>query len=67
MNRGISLGLLVVGILLLVWGADASGSFSSSVSRAVNGAPTDKTVWLIGAGIVATLGGVAGLLSGRKA
>jgi hypothetical protein len=67
MNRGISLGLLVVGILLLVWGADASGSFSSSVSRTFNGAPTDKTVWLIGAGIVATLGGVAGLLSGRKA
>jgi len=64
MNRGLALGLLIVGVLLLIWGADASGSFSSGVSRAVNGAPTDKTIWLIGAGIVVTLGGLAGLTRG---
>jgi len=66
MNRGIALGLLVVGILLLIWGSQASDSFSSSVSRAFNGAPTDKTIWLIGAGAVLALGGAAGLVRGPR-
>jgi hypothetical protein len=61
------LGLLVVGVLLLIWGADASGSFSSGVSRTFNGAPTDKTIWLLGAGVVCALGGLAGLARGGKA
>ncbi len=66
MNRGMALGLLIVGIVLLVWGFEASDSFSSSVSRTFNGAPTDKTIWLIGAGVVLTLGGVAGLARGSR-
>ena len=66
MNRGIALGLLVAGILLLIWGSQASDSFSSSVSRAFNGAPTDKTIWLIGAGAVLALGGAAGLVRGSR-
>jgi hypothetical protein len=67
MNKGIALGLLIVGVVLLIWGADASGSFSSGVSRTFNGAPTDKTIWLIGSGIVVTLGGLAGLFTASRA
>jgi hypothetical protein len=67
MNKGLALGLLIVGVILLIWGVDASGSFSSSVSKTFNGAPTDKAIWLIGSGVVVTLGGVAGLVRGNRA
>jgi uncharacterized membrane protein len=66
MPRITSIAILVVGIILLVYGLDASGSFSSSVSRAVSGTPTDKTVWLIALGVVGVIAGGFGLVF-RKA
>lgn len=47
MNRGLSIGLLIVGVVLLVWGFNASESVASDVSTAVTGAPTDRSIWLI--------------------
>jgi len=47
MNKGIGLALIVVGIVLLIYGLDASNSASSDVSRVFTGAPTDKTLWLL--------------------
>jgi hypothetical protein len=60
-----SIVLLVAGIILLVYGLNASDSISSSVSRAVTGTPTDKTVWLIALGVIAIIAGGIGLVFRR--
>jgi hypothetical protein len=66
MSKVPSIALLAVGILLLVYGLNASNSFSSSVSQAVNGAPNDKSIWLIVLGTVGIVSGGFGLFF-RKA
>lgn len=67
MNRAIGLALLAVGIVLLVFGFNASDSVSSSVSRTFTGSPTNKAMWLILGGAASVI--VGGVLSfaGRKA
>lgn len=57
MNKAIGLALLVVGIVLIVFGINASDSFGSDVSRFFNGTPTDKSMWLLLGGIAATICG----------
>jgi uncharacterized membrane protein len=52
MSKIASIALLVVGVILLVYGLNASNSVSSSISHAVNGAPTDKSIWLISLGAI---------------
>lgn len=66
MNKGMSVALLVVGIVLLIWGVSATESFSSDVSRFFTGSPTNKAVWLLVGGIVATIIGLFGVLRGSK-
>jgi len=67
MNKAIGLALIAVGIVLLVFGANASDSVSSSVSRFFTGKPTDKTVWLLLGGAAATIcGAVMALMPARK-
>jgi len=66
MNKGMSVALLVVGILLIIWGVSALESFGSDVSRFFTGAPTNKAVWLLIGGIVAGVVGLFGLLRGTK-
>lgn len=66
MNRGISTALLVIGIVLIVLGVSALESFSSDVSRFFTGSPTNKAVWLLIGGLVATIVGLSGVLSGTK-
>lgn len=66
MNKGISVALLVVGVVLIVWGLNASDSVSSEVSRLFTGSPTDKTVWLLVGGIVAGVVGLFGVLRGGR-
>jgi uncharacterized membrane protein len=61
MSRLFSVILLVLGIVLLVYGIDASNSVSSSVSQAVSGTPTNKSIWLIVVGVVGILSGGCGL------
>lgn len=61
MNKIISLGLLVIGATLIVFGVAAMDSFSSDVSRLFTGAPTDKSVWMFIAGVVAVIVGVSGV------
>jgi hypothetical protein len=58
MNRIVSLALLVGGIVLLVFGINATDSFGSDVSRFFSGSPTDKAVWMLIGGIIATLLGL---------
>jgi len=64
MNRIISLALLVGGIILVVYGMNASDSLGSDFSRFFTGSPTDKTMWLIIGGAVATAIGASGLVIG---
>ena len=66
MNKGMSVALLVVGVLLLIWGVSAMDSFSSDVSRFFTGSPTDKAVWLMVGGVGAGVVGLFGLLRGAK-
>jgi hypothetical protein len=54
MNRILGVILLAVGIALLVLGIQASDSVASSISRLFNGQPTDKAIWLLIGGAVAT-------------
>jgi len=66
MNKPISLALLIGGIVLIIYGVSASESISSDFSRLFTGNPTDKTIWLLLGGVVASAVGAAGLLRGSK-
>jgi hypothetical protein len=67
MNKIISIGLLVGGVVLIIVGINATNSFSSDVSRFFTGSPTDKAVWMLIGGILAAVVGLAGTLRGSKA
>lgn len=66
MNKLISIALLIAGIVMIVFGAKASDSVGSDVSRLFNGTPTDKTIWLLVGGIIAAALGVGGLFRNSK-
>lgn len=66
MNKILSLAILIGGIALIVIGIDATNSFSSDVSRFFTGSPTDKAVWMLIGGIVATLIGLTTLMRNAK-
>lgn len=57
MRIPIGIILVVVGLILLVLGIQASNSFASDVSKFFTGNPTDRSVWLIIGGAVAILVG----------
>jgi len=57
MRIPVGMVLVVVGLILLVLGIQASNSFASDVSRLFTGNPTDRSVWLIIGGVVAILVG----------
>jgi hypothetical protein len=67
MNKIISLALLVGGIVLILVGINATDSFSSDVSRFFTGSPTDKAIWMLIGGSVASVVGFATLWRGAKA
>ena len=62
MNKGMSAALLVIGVILLAFGFNAYHSASSDVSRFFTGAPTDKALWLLIAGVAAGIVGFLGLV-----
>jgi hypothetical protein len=66
MNRAISLAFLVGGVVLLIFGINASQSLGSDISRFFTGSPTDKAIWmLIGGGALCIIG-LVGVLRGSK-
>lgn len=65
MSKIPALAILLTGIVLLIFGFNAADSVSSSISNAVNGTPTDRSIWLIVLGVIATLTGGVGLLFRR--
>ena len=66
MNKLVSLALLVGGVVLVIFGIQATDSFSSDVSRFFTGSPTDKAIWMLIGGILAALIGLTGTLRGSK-
>ena len=66
MNKGLSLALLVGGVILIIYGISASDSVGSGFSRLFTGAPTDQTIWLLLGGILAAGAGLTGMLRGAK-
>ncbi len=58
MNKIVALALLVGGVVLVIFGFQATNSFSSDVSRFFTGSPTDKAVWMLIGGLVATVVGL---------
>ena len=65
--RLIGPGLIVVGVVLLILGWQASESVSSGFSKAFQGAPSDKAIWLlVGGGILVVLGVVRTMRSRSK-
>ena len=67
MNKLISLIVLAVGVVLIIYGVNASNSIGSGFSRLFSGAPTDKTIWLLIGGVILSLIGVGGLFRGSRA
>lgn len=67
MVKALSFALIACGVALLYFGGQSFHSFSNDVSRIVTGAPTDRTMILIVAGVAATVAGLTGLVvSGRR-
>jgi hypothetical protein len=62
----ISVGLLIAGAFMLVFGFLAADSVASSFSRMFNGEPTDRAVYLLIAGGVALGVGLAMALIPRR-
>lgn len=66
MSRIPAIAILIVGVILLCYGINASNSVSSSVSNAVTGSPTNKSIILIAVGIIGILSGGLGLIVRRS-
>ena len=66
MNKIISIVLLVGGALLMILGLQATNSFSSDVSRFFTRSPTDKAIWMLIGGLVATIVGLTMTLRTSK-
>jgi len=66
MNKPISIAILIIGVILLVYGISAGDSIASNVKEGVTGTPTDKSLWLIIAGVLGVVVGGFGLVRGRK-
>jgi hypothetical protein len=67
MNKMISIGLLVGGVVLIIFGVQAMNSFSSDVSKFFTGSPTNKAVWMLIGGVAAAAIGLMGTLRGSTA
>ena len=65
-KRMLGLVLLVVGVVLLLFGVNATESVSDTVSEGLTGRYTDETMWyIVGGAALAVLGGLMTLFGGR--
>lgn len=64
MNKIASIALLAGGVVLMIFGINATNSFGSDVSRFFTGSPTDKAIWMLMGGFTATIVGL--MLTLRK-
>jgi len=64
--KAIGLVALVVGVILVVYGINASDSLSSDINQALSGTPTDKAMWLLIGGAALGVLGLAVLARGVR-
>ena len=67
MNKLVFIALLIVGVLLIGLGLNASDSISSEFSEFFTGSPTNEVIWMLIGGILLLVIGAGGLLRGRRA
>jgi hypothetical protein len=51
MQSVVGIALLVVGVVLILFGMQASASLGSRLSELFTGTPSDRTIWLLVAGV----------------
>ena len=66
MQSIVGIALLVVGVVLIIFGMQASVSLGSRLSELFTGTPSDRTLWLLLAGVVVAILGLGMLLTGRR-
>ena len=66
MNKLISVALLVGGVVLIIYGINATNSFTSDISKFFTGSPTDKAVWMLIGGVIAAIIGLTGTLRSSR-
>lgn len=66
MTNIVGLAIFAAGIVLLIFGFNASHSFSSDVSRFFTGNPTDKSIWLLIGGAAAVIVGLVVAIRGAR-
>lgn len=64
MRNPLGIIVVIIGVLLLIFGINASDSLGSGFSKFFTGAPTDKAIWLIIGGVLAI--GVGAVLTFRS-
>jgi hypothetical protein len=52
MRKFIGVGIIVLGIIMVIAGLEASDSLASRFSRLFTGSPTDRTLWYFILGVV---------------
>jgi hypothetical protein len=55
MQSVIGIALLVAGVVLIIFGMQASASVGSRLSELFTGTPSDRTIWLLLVGVIAYL------------
>jgi uncharacterized membrane protein HdeD (DUF308 family) len=65
MNNMLGFALLVGGVILIIFGFNASHSAGSDISRVFTGNPSDRSMWMILGGAVAAVIGLVSVLRGR--
>ncbi len=58
MNKIASVALLSGGVVLIIFGINATDSFGPDVSKLFTGSATDRAVWMLLGGAVATVVGL---------
>jgi Protein of unknown function (DUF3185) len=66
MQNVVGLVLLVVGVVLIIFGMQASASLGSRLSELFSGTPSDRTIWLLLVGVVVAILGLGLVLTGRR-
>ena len=66
MQSVMGIALLVVGVVLIIFGMQASASVGSRLSELFTGTPSDRTLWLLLEGVVVAILGLGMLLTGRR-
>ncbi len=66
MKNIVGLAIFALGIVLLIFGFNEARSFTSEVSRAFTGNPTDRSMWLVVGGALAVISGLALAIKGGR-